>query len=65
MEQFCLCGAQAGYPHIVDCPFPYFGTLDRKIAEWGAEQERLRDLQMRENESHNQVLYDYACGYYD
>ena len=43
MEQFCCCGAQAGYRHDQFCPFPYFGTNERKVAEWGAAHQKAMD----------------------
>jgi hypothetical protein len=31
---FCLCGAQAGYPHAHDCPFPYFANDPKQVHKW-------------------------------
>lgn len=52
--QWCMCGAQAGYPHERDCPYPLFvcghagaakweqdrAALAARIAAFEAEQER-------------------------
>lgn len=33
----CLCGTQAGYPHLAWCPYPYYGNSERLIEKWEAE----------------------------
>ena len=30
----CLCGAQAGCPHDLACPWPLYRGSDRMMAEW-------------------------------
>jgi hypothetical protein len=30
----CQCGAQSGYPHAEDCPYPYFFGDDAGVAKW-------------------------------
>lgn len=35
----CACGAQAGYPHRKDCPYPYFGNDPDKLKKWIADQK--------------------------
>ena len=30
----CLCSAQSGYPHLIHCPFRYYGNDPKKIDEW-------------------------------
>ncbi len=42
MIQICGCGAQAGYPHHHQCPFPYFGTDPIKVARWDREWEAIQ-----------------------
>jgi len=27
-DSICLCGAQASYPHDVDCPYPCYRSAD-------------------------------------
>lgn len=36
--KFCLCGAQAGFPHEPSCPFPYFANDPRMVHKWLAER---------------------------
>ena len=44
MQQFCCCGAQPGYPHAPDCPFPYFGRDPKREDEWIVARERLQEV---------------------
>lgn len=30
----CHCGAQAGYPHPLGCPFPYYGDAPHLVRGW-------------------------------
>ena len=34
MSIFCMCGAQASYPHHPACPYPLFHGTDFQVAEW-------------------------------
>lgn len=38
---FCLCGAEAGYPHVHTCPRPLYRCSQQQEAAWQAEHERL------------------------
>lgn len=38
----CRCGAQAGYPHDVFCPFPLFRGSEKQQNEWKAQWEANR-----------------------
>jgi len=40
--QFCLCGAQPGYPHKPDCPFPYYGRSGQIMGKWHREHKALQ-----------------------
>jgi hypothetical protein len=33
-----MCGAQAGYPHDAECPFPLFRGSAERRAEWEADR---------------------------
>jgi len=30
----CQCGAQAGYPHAEDCPWPFYGRSTEQVNQW-------------------------------
>lgn len=45
----CMCGAQDGYLHHEDCPFPYFGNDTTKIAVWIKQNTDRRKFRL-ENE---------------
>jgi hypothetical protein len=32
--QICLCGAQSGYPHAQDCPYPMYWDRDDCTKRW-------------------------------
>lgn len=34
----CLCGAQDGYPHLPECPFPYYGNDVIIMQKWVTER---------------------------
>jgi hypothetical protein len=39
----CLCGAQSGYPHDIDCPRPLYRATVRQEKDWEHERaERLK-----------------------
>ncbi len=38
----CMCGAQAGYMHASDCPFPLFVNDPERAAAWLEAREELR-----------------------
>lgn len=38
---FCLCGAEAGYPHAADCPRPLYRCSDSQAARWHADRAAL------------------------
>lgn len=38
---FCLCGAQAGYPHHPTCPYPLFRCTEQQEDEWLAKRAAL------------------------
>jgi hypothetical protein len=33
-DNFCCCGAQAGYPHRADCPRPLYNASDAQFEAW-------------------------------
>lgn len=37
----CLCGAEAGYPHAPDCPYPLFRGSGQQENEWSAARQAL------------------------
>ena len=37
---FCMCGAQAGYPHDPLCPFPLFRGSGEQEQDWRAAWRR-------------------------
>ena len=39
----CYCGAQAGYQHKDDCPFPLFRASSEVEEKWYRDQARLRE----------------------
>lgn len=39
----CQCGAQAGYPHKPDCPWPYFGAAPTICERWKRDRAALRE----------------------
>jgi hypothetical protein len=42
---FCMCGAEAGYGHASDCPFPLFNCRDPKRQEqWERAREQLASI---------------------
>lgn len=41
----CMCGAQAGYMHASDCPFPLFVTDAKRVEAWLKAREELRARQ--------------------
>jgi len=40
---FCLCGKQAGFAHLEECPFPYYGNNESKISKWNQERDEKRN----------------------
>lgn len=38
-DNFCLCGAQAGYPHDPCCPFPLYRASEALARQWQAAFE--------------------------
>lgn len=54
MDPICQCGAQAGYQHRADCPYPLYMDDPDEVAKW--ESARLIRLQAREqNQDGSQV----------
>ena len=39
MDQFCLCGAQPGYLHAADCPYPLFRATEQQAQQWEANRQ--------------------------
>lgn len=39
-DNICHCGAQAGYGHAVDCPFPLYDDDPGRVQEWTEAKER-------------------------
>lgn len=49
-QQFCMCGAQPGYPHDPDCPYPYFGHSESEQYRWMKAKEA-KQIERRTAES--------------
>ena len=43
MMQVCLCGAQPGYPHAHDCPYPFYRGSDTQQDIWYSAREVARE----------------------
>lgn len=41
MSAWCHCGAEQGYPHAADCPFPLFHDGAEQVARWWAKHAEL------------------------
>ncbi len=39
---FCMCGAQASYPHESDCPRPLYRGTESMEHQWRLDREALR-----------------------
>jgi hypothetical protein len=50
IAMWCLCGAQVGYPHKSDCPWPYYGHARAMEEKWLADRKRLRQLAEEQKE---------------
>jgi hypothetical protein len=35
-----MCGAQNGYPHAPECPYPYYGNDDAKQTHWQEQYKK-------------------------
>lgn len=48
-QSFCMCGAQPGYRHSADCPFPYYGQDKGEMDRWqdAAEAKHEAELERR------------------
>lgn len=45
MFSVCLCGAQAGYQHRADCPFPMYRDFPpKRVVRWAEEREAIRQI---------------------
>lgn len=62
-----MCGAQAGYMHASDCPFPLFVTDAQRVEEWLRAREELRTRQawLMEELARLKALVGAAVWYYD
>ena len=63
IPQFCMCNAQAGYPHKWFCPFPYYpyyGADRERMEEWmrAAEEKRMQAVTDRETGG-GQATFDH------
>lgn len=45
MFNICMCGAQAGYQHAHDCPYPLFRGTAAQEEAWDKAREALADAQ--------------------
>lgn len=52
----CMCGAQAGYPHKWDCPYPYYGSSERCMADWQERRNKIRQATSIEETSQRPTL---------
>ena len=43
--QWCLCGAEAGYPHASDCPRPLYRAGGEQAERWRVERQKVRDAE--------------------
>lgn len=37
----CCCGAQASYPHAVDCPYPHYRSTASSFMEWEEARRKM------------------------
>lgn len=43
MFNVCLCGAQSGFTHRADCPFPMYREFPpARVMRWADEREKIR-----------------------
>jgi hypothetical protein len=49
-----MCGAQSGYGHFVNCPFPYYGGDDNMMARWKMSQKNI----VAAKEANNKAIAD-------
>ena len=54
MFQICLCGAQPGYPHNWDCPYPlYAGKTQARVIDWETKRNQIRIEELEPENAEN------------